>query len=319
MFETTEKKITPKGNISYWKDGVLIGKRCTKCGKDKEISEFSFHNKAKKIYQAWCKECKKEYHKENREEILKKKKQYYEEHKEEMLKKGKEWRATNKVKMREYRKKWREKNPEYRKQHYKENEERYKERGKRWHEANKDRLKIERKEYFEKYYSENRELVRERGRISKAKRKMKNIQELTEMLKQVNPLLKELKAYGSIYKITNVKTGHIYIGQTTMHLQKRYRSNIIKGWIEEKHERCNQKFVDELIEENLVIEIIDVGVCQYHLDKLESHYINYYNSCDNGYNNNYGNYKSNDGIEEFEQILKENGLQFIDGKLVKIA
>ena len=35
-----EVRTSRSGHISYWKDGVLIGKRCTKCGKDKEISEF---------------------------------------------------------------------------------------------------------------------------------------------------------------------------------------------------------------------------------------------------------------------------------------
>ena len=49
-----------KGNgtsITYWKDGVLIGKRCTKCGKDKEINNFYFKNKKKGIYMNMCKEC----------------------------------------------------------------------------------------------------------------------------------------------------------------------------------------------------------------------------------------------------------------------
>ena len=41
MFETAEKRVNKSGSISYWKDGILIGKRCTKCGEDKEITDFS--------------------------------------------------------------------------------------------------------------------------------------------------------------------------------------------------------------------------------------------------------------------------------------
>ena len=81
----------------------------------------------------------------------------------------------------------------------------------------------------------------------------------------------------------------------------------------------NQKFKEELQEEDFTIEVIDFGVCQYHLDKLEAYYIDKYDSYNNGYNNNAGHHSTDDGLEEFEQILKENGLQFIDGKLVKVA
>jgi hypothetical protein len=67
----------------------------------------------------------------------------------------------------------------------------------------------------------------------------------------------------------------------------------------------------------LMIEIIDCGICKYHLDKLEAYYINKFNSWENGYNNNAGYYNTNDGIEEFIQILEENSLEFIDNKIIK--
>jgi hypothetical protein len=118
----------------------------------------------------------------------------------------------------------------------------------------------------------------------------------------------------------NVKTGHKYVGQSILPITRRYTGGVVQGWVEERLERTNQKFKDELIEEDIqVTEVLDVAFCQYHLDKLEAYYIDKYDSFLNGYNNREGNHRSNDGIEEFNQILLENNLEFIDGKLVKIA
>lgn len=129
-----------------------------------------------------------------------------------------------------------------------------------------------------------------------------------------------MPVYGYIYKITNTKTNHTYIGQTTTLLKLRYRLDIIRGWIKERKERTNQKFIEELNEEDLELtEILDVAFCQYHLDKLEVYYINKFNCCDNGYNTHPGNHKSKDGIEEFNQILLKHNLEFIDGELRRIV
>ena len=95
---------------------------------------------------------------------------------------------------------------------------------------------------------------------------------------------------------------------------------IINEWIKERKERTNQKFIEELNEEDLELtEILDVAFCQYHLDKLEVYYINKFNCCDNGYNSHPGNHKSKDGIEEFNQILLKHNLEFIDGELRRIV
>ena len=125
-----------------------------------------------------------------------------------------------------------------------------------------------------------------------------------------------------IYKFKNVKTGRCYIGQTILPLNKRYgcEGGIIKSWIKERLDKENQKFKEELIEEDIeVTEMLGVGCCEYHLNALEFYYIDKYNSYREGYNNTAGNYKTNDGLDEFNQILKENNLEFIDGKLIKIV
>ena len=286
MFEDAEKKVTKKGFVTYWKDGVMIGRKCTKCGEDKPISEFRFMNKKKGTYKAECKNCSDlrliEWKKNNIEKVRTKQK---------------EWQDNNRQKVNEQNKKWKENNPE---------------NHKKWKENNP--------RYYDQYFRNNKQRYHERDKEYRNKRKDNNIKNITNMLYQTNLVLKRLdiKAYGCIYRITG-PNNHFYIGQTVKPLEMRYHdSNVIKGWIEERKHCQNQKFIDELKEEgNFNIDIIDYGVCQYHLDKLEAHYINKYNSCNNGYNNREGNHKTNDGFEEFNKILEENGLKFVDGKLIE--
>ena len=140
------------------------------------------------------------------------------------------------------------------------------------------------------------------------------------MIEQINPILKDLPIYGYIYKFENIKTGHQYLGQTIQPLNVRYGTNIIKSWIKERKEKQSQKFLDELNEEDFIVtELLDVACCEYHLNVLESYYIDKYNSYNNGYNNNYGNYKTDDGVKEFIELLKQYNLEFIENEIVKKA
>ena len=341
-FEGLEKKVDKRWRtITYWKDGTIVMKECIRCKEIKKINEFHFQNKKKGTYQSRCKECgkkqnkqyyednaehiknqKKQYRKDNAEHIKNQKKQYYQNNKEEILKKQKQYYKDNV----EYKK-------EYNKQYYQDNTEHIKERHKQWRKTNEEELKEyrkqyrennkeHRKEYMKQYYKDNVGHIKECDKQRFEKDKENYIIKLTEMLEQINPLLKKtnIKPYGNIYKVTNIKTNRVYIGQTIRSLEARYSSDIIKSWIKDRKAKVTQKFLDELIEEDFVItEIFDVACCQYHLNIIEAYWINYYDSYNNGYNNNAGHYDDDTGKEEFEQILKENGLQFIDGKLVKIA
>lgn len=279
-----EKRVNKMGGITYWKENVLVGRKCTKCGQDKEINQFGFDHKKKDGYKSQCKVCEKEYRKVNKERI----KEY-----------GKSYREANKEHIKEYKKEYRTNNPDCTKIWRRNNKERAKELKKRWNVKNPDYNKQYCKQYYENIKEDKQN-------------------EITNMLHQINPILKKLKikGYGCIYKITGINN-HVYIGQTIVSLEKRYNQiNIIKGWINDRKDKTNQKFREELEEEsNFSFDIIDYGICQYHLNKLEAYYINKYDSCNNGYNNNLGYYKSDDGLEEFQQILKENGLEFIDNKL----
>ena len=322
-FEGLEKKTNWYGRVSYWEGEKILYKECSKCGEIKSIDCFNESKTRGKIRSA-CKDCTskktKEYREKNAQKLKEAKKEYYDNHKEEIAEKRKIYREVNKEKISIRRKGYREKNKES-----------ISESKKRWAEANKEHVKEQRKEYWDRnreilikkskiYQEKNKEKLKEYRRNRNENIKKENLENITNLLKQIKPILNQLdlQIFGYIYKITNIN-GHCYIGQSVRTLKERYKENVINGWIKERMKYDNQKFKEELQEEDFTIEVIDFGVCQYHLDKLEAYYIDKYDSCNNGYNNREGNHKTNDGLEEFQQILKENGLEFIDGKLVKIA
>ena len=273
------------------------GKVCTKCGEWKPLEEFYRNKNYKDGRSHHCKVCHKQYTAKSEEKIEKRKK-YMNEY-------NKHYRKANKEKMRERQKQWRLNNAEHIKEHRKE-----------YYEANKEQI-LER---FKQHKRKNREFFKEYERRRYNERKKENIQNIKNILKQINSIFKEkdLPIYGYVYKIENIKTGRVYIGQTIKPLKGRYGSDIIKGWIKDRSHYENQKFKEELIEDDFILtDVLDVGCCKYHLDKLEVYWIDYYDSCNNGYNNTPGNFKTSDGIEEFNQMLSDCNLEFIDGRLIK--
>jgi hypothetical protein len=218
-------------------------------------------------------------------------------------------------------KKWNRKNKEHVKErntkYYQNNKEYFKEYQKQWKENNKEYYK----ERDKKYRKNNKEHIKEYHKQHRENNKQNNLQYIFNIVEQINPMFKQLNLpiYGCIYAFKNIKTGHTYIGQTIQPLKERYKSNIVQGWIKERLEYDTQKFKEELIEEDIVVtEVLDVAFCQYHLDKLEAYYIDKFNSQRNGYNIQGGNYHSDDGIEEFNQILLKHNLKFTDGKLIEV-
>ena len=387
MFEAAEKRVNRSGSISYWKDDVLIGKRCTKCGEDKEITEFS---KKRGVYKAICKKCKNSDLSKWRKEQPKRTKKYINEDgievrvnkinttywKDNVLvgKKCTECGAVKSISEFYIHSSTRKECKKILQKEQRAAEKRY---------INEDGLEVEvnkrygtitywkegtivgrrcnkcgedkeisqfrfdknkkcysgickscyneynrqyKKENIEsirinlrKYRKENPEKTKEIELRNSRKRKNTFIKKITDTLHQLEPIFKELniKAYGYIYKITG-PNNRCYIGQTTHSLNERYKRGIVKGWIKERRNRTNQKYLEDLENENnFIVDIIDYGICQYHLDKLEAHYINKYDSYNNGYNNNSGHYKSDDGLEEFQQILSTHNLEYKDGKIIK--
>ena len=50
-----------------------------------------------------------------------------------------------------------------------------------------------------------------------------------------------------------------------------------------------------------------------------AYYIDKYNSFYNGYNNTLGNFNTDDGIEEFENILNQYSLEYSNGELRRLC
>ena len=252
-------------------------RKCTKCGQWKLLEEYHRNKACKGGRLSRCKECQKEY--------------------------GKQYRQNNKERLKESRK-----------QYYQNNKEREKECNKQYRQKNKEHISEQQKQYRKN----NKEYINERTKQYLQRNKENNLQVVSNMIEQIKPIFKELNLpiYGYIYKFENIKTGHVYIGQTIRPLKRRYKNGIVKGWIRERKHYENQKFLDELIEDDFeVTDVLDVGICKYHLDKTETYWINHYNSYNNGYNNQPGNYNTDDGLEEFMEILEKYNLEFINDEL----
>jgi len=76
-------------------------KKCTKCGIEKELTEFHKDRRRKGGIRSNCKKCcieqKKEYRKNNKEKILEKQKEYYENNKEKISEYQRERRQNDPV------------------------------------------------------------------------------------------------------------------------------------------------------------------------------------------------------------------------------
>ena len=83
--EGLEVRVNNRNTITYWKNGVLVGRRCTKCYKDKNISEFDLKIKEQGVYHPECKECRKQYNKTNRRHIKEYQKQWRKTRKEKNI------------------------------------------------------------------------------------------------------------------------------------------------------------------------------------------------------------------------------------------
>ncbi len=106
--------------------GLIIHKRCGKCGEYKPFSDFNKEFNVNGI-SCWCKSCCHE---------------YYISHKEENKKQRKEYKRKNKERIRVYQKEY---NKEYQKKYNKKNRERIREYYKKYRHERKTNLKYESK------------------------------------------------------------------------------------------------------------------------------------------------------------------------------
>jgi len=164
----------------------MIKKRCSKCGLEKEISEFGKYKNCKDGYQYYCRKCISNsatiYYQKHKKEIKEKIKKYYQEHKNEF----KEYYQEHKEKIKEYQQKHKEeinkKRREYRqrpevkerrkKYHQRpEVKERKKERGKEYRKKYKEKIKEHGKKYRQKHKKEIKERNKKYWRKHKKERR----------------------------------------------------------------------------------------------------------------------------------------------------
>ena len=104
------------------------------------------------------------------------------------------------------------------------------------------------------------------------------------------PMMKETF---TIYRITNIKTGKIYIGQTKRNVHVRYTehcANSIAPHIKNNRPLCWDMYTYGL--QNFKLDVIATTYTQQQAWDLEAFYIAYYNSYRFGNNNNPGNIKA---------------------------
>jgi hypothetical protein len=318
-----EERVNERGTKSYWKDGVKLAKECTRCKEVKSMEEF--HSKKGKSdgKNSCCKKCAAEKQRES-SRYKEYQKRYREENKERLSQQHKEYAKKNNEKIKEYRKEYRIKNRERlleKEKLYRETHPNYM---KEWHKNHKEHNRqyyLDNLEHRKQYNLENREKQLAYFKQRYIDKREENIKEIAEMLKEIKSIITEynLPIYGIIYRFQNIKTGRCYVGQTIRPLKERYCGGITKGWLRERNEHENQQFKEELTNEEdfILTEVLDVGICKWHLDKIESYYIDKYNAFEDGYNNMPGNYYTTDGLEEFKQILNTYNLEFKDNKIIK--
>ncbi|MDK0745660.1 GIY-YIG nuclease family protein [Clostridium perfringens] len=109
-----------------------------------------------------------------------------------------------------------------------------------------------------------------------------------------------MKKYGIIYKITNKVNNKVYIGQTKKSFDMRYcytgtgieRVYNFHKAKQKNNKKCNSHLIYAIekygIENFKIDKEFDIAYSKSELDNKEIYWIKYYNSFENGYNNNLG-------------------------------
>lgn len=138
-------------------------KRCHKCKEIKPFNDFHKDNRSKDGHQSKCKDCKKQYHLQNKKLKSKKDKERYQEKKEEIKKRTNQYYHENIEVIRERRKRY-----------YHKNADDIKKKVKEWREENIDYVKNRKRKKYEEnkndilekqkeYYNNNRDKILQRG------------------------------------------------------------------------------------------------------------------------------------------------------------
>jgi len=87
-------------------------KKCTKCGEEKQLVEFSIDKRLKVGRKSQCKACEKQYYQANREQRIEYNKQYYQANREQRIECSKQYRQANREKIAERKRQYNQANRE---------------------------------------------------------------------------------------------------------------------------------------------------------------------------------------------------------------
>ncbi len=150
-------------------------KACSKCGEEKEVSEFHKNKTCKSGLRSDCKSCvyiyQKKYNEDNKEKLAEQRKQYNKDNRERFAKRDAKYHQKNRdhrnKKSKDYQQNNKEKIVRRRKKHYQENKEIIAAKGVQYRQKNKEIITKKKKEYQQnnkekiartkkKHYQENR-------------------------------------------------------------------------------------------------------------------------------------------------------------------
>lgn len=125
-------------------------KKCSKCGEEKELVEFSKNKNTKDGYSYNCKACASANHRkwrqDNKGRIKEYMQSYREENKDRIKEQVKSYREKNKERAREWKRQWSAKNPEkvraQKRRHYQKNKQYYKDNAAKWRRENPEEISL---------------------------------------------------------------------------------------------------------------------------------------------------------------------------------
>jgi hypothetical protein len=219
-------------------------KTCTKCGVEKPFSEFNKDKRNNKDkcnkktgLRSQCKICQKQYRQNNKEKITEIARQWQQNNKEKVAEYHRRYCQNNKEKVAEQKRKYQQNNKEkvaeYHRRYCQNNKEKVAEQKRKYQQKNKEKIA----ERLRQYRQDNKEKITEQRKkwiqkpvVEEAQKKYK--------AQWYQDNIKTLPA--GIYKITNKKTGVVYIGcSTTIPIRWRRHKNDLK---KNKH---NNKLLQE--------------------------------------------------------------------------
>ena len=114
----------------------------------------------------------------------------------------------------------------------------------------------------------------------------------------------------SIYKITNLINGKVYIGKTSSTIEERFKQHLNESSKKRGSKRPLYQAINKYGKENFFIELIETGISDNEINDKEIYYIKLYNSYigfenSNGYNATLGGDSKKYKEIDIEQLILE--------------